>query len=90
VILSEFMRACKKKAISHTATGKNIPLQEELLEYSVSEDNMSIQEEVLTPPEVNYDEDKVSGSFDSGRMSETNRQVEIIQQEEPVREEVEA
>jgi len=51
---------------------------------------MSIQEEVLTPPEVNYDEDKVSGSFDSGRMSETNRQVEIIQKEEPAREEAEA
>ena len=46
-ILAEFMRACKSAAMTHTATGKNFPLQEELLEYSVSDDNdQSIHEEV--------------------------------------------
>lgn len=68
------MRACKKQAYSHTATGKNFPTQEELLQYSVSGDeNESIGEEVVTVPEPVGVDQKLSGSFDSGRMSDSHR-----------------
>jgi hypothetical protein len=69
------MRVCKKAANYRTTTGKGFPSQEELLEYSVSaDDNISIDEEVSSPAEANFDADRVSDSFDSGRLSDNNFQ----------------
>jgi hypothetical protein len=72
------MRACKIQAHSHTATGKNFPTQEELLQYSISgdenenENGESIGEDVIAvPPPIINDDAELEGSFDSGRMSET-------------------
>jgi hypothetical protein len=69
------MQACKKAAYFRTTTGKGFPSQDELLEYSVSAvSNSSLNEEVLTPNEPDFNADVVSGSFDSGRLSNTNFQ----------------
>ncbi len=42
--LNKFISNCKKEANSHSMTGMSFPLQDELLEYSITDDD---QDEIL-------------------------------------------